>query len=189
VSNNKLFRIGGWCALAAAFTMLAAVISFMLSGGYPAAGLVGGILEYISLLLLIFVFFALYADFRSESKGLSLVGLILLVVAIVVDVFANFSNGNTILSNLWYLVLSLPFLIYGYLTFRSPSMSRGFAIAGLLTGITYLIAGIGGFLGNQNIADSVSIISALLMLVWEVWLWRVFWSKSDIKTAPKLRPA
>ncbi len=189
MSNNKFFRIAGWCALAGALTMVGAVISFMLSGGNPAAGMLGGILEYISLLLLIFVFFALYTDLRSESNVLSLVGLILFVVAIVVDVVANLSSGNTTLSNLWYLVLSLPFLIYGYLCLRSQRISRGFAIIGLLTGITYLVAGVGGFLGKQNIADGISSISALLMLVWELWLWRVFWSKKIVNASPKLQAA
>ena len=118
--------------------------------------------------------------FDLKSSVLSLIGLILLVGAIVVDVIANISSGNTILSDLWYLLLSFPFLIYGYLCLRSQRISRGFAIIGLLTGITYFVAGVGGFLGNQNIAESVSGISALLMLVWEVWLWRVFWSKRVI---------
>ncbi len=189
MSNNKFFRIAGWCALAGALTMVAAVISFMLSTGSPAAGMIGGILEYISLLLMIFVFYALYVALRPESKILSLVGLILLIAAIVVDIVANISYGNTTLGNLWYLLLSLPFLIYGYLSFRSARISRGFAIVGLLTGVTYFVAGLGGFLGSQNLADSVSSISAILMLVWELWVWRVLLSKNIVAVSPILQAA
>ena len=187
--NNKFFRIAGWCALAGALSMVAAMVFFMLSGGSPVAGMVGGILEYISLLLLIFVFYALYIALRSESKGLSLAGLILLIIAIGVDIIANLNYGNITLSNLWYLVLSLPYLIFGFLAFRSTTMSRGFAVVGLLTGVTYFISGVGGLLGNQNLADNVSSLSAILMLVWQVWLWRVFLSRKFVTAIPEMATA
>ncbi len=119
MSANKLFRTAGWCALAGAIAMIAAMVFFMI------APMVGGILEYISLLLLVFVFCALYVAHRAESKWLSLAGLILLIAAIGTDVFSMANYGNSTLGNLWYLLFSFPFLIYGFLTFRNARMPRG----------------------------------------------------------------
>jgi hypothetical protein len=185
MSNNKLFRTAGWCALVGALSMVAAVVSFIFSGAAPIAGMVGGILEYISLLLLVFVFYALSIAHRSESKGLGLAGLILLIVAIVVDVVAYVNYGNTILSNLWFLLLSLPFLIFGFLAFRSARMPRGLAVVALLAGVTSFISGVGGLLGNQAIADNVGSFPFLFMLIWEVWLWLVFVSKKFATASPE----
>jgi hypothetical protein len=189
MSTNKFFRIAGWCSLVGALSMVIAVVFFMLSGQFPIAGIIGGILEYISLLLMIIVFYALYVALRSESKVISLAGMILLVVAIVVDIIANLNYGNTTLGNLWYLMISLPFLIYGFLALQSPRMSRGLAVVGFLTGVTYFISGAGGLLGSQNLADSISSISAILMLVWLVWLWRVLWSQKIVAALPIMQPA
>jgi hypothetical protein len=189
MSGNKLFRTAGWCALVGALAMVAAVILFMLSGSAPIAGTIGAILEYISLLLLIIVFYALFIALRSESNGLSITGMVLLLAAILVDIIANVVYGNTTFSNFWYLLLSFPFLIYGYLGFRSGKMSRGFAVVGLLTGATYLISGVGGLLGSQAVSDGVSTIATLLMLVWVFWVWRVLWSPQISTTKVKLQTA
>lgn len=179
MSGYKLFRTAGWCALASAVLMVAAMVSFFI------AGLVGGILEVISLMLLIFVFNALYVAHHTESKGLSLAGLILLIAAIGVDIVSMANYGNTTLSNLWYLLLSLPFLIFGFLAFRSPRIPSGLAVVACLTGVTYLISGVGGLLGSQAIADNVSLLSILFMLVWLVWLWRVFLSEKMATSIPE----
>ena len=178
MSNTKLFRIAGWCALVAALSMLAAVVFFMI------APTVGGILEILFLLLLIVIFYALYVAHRSESKGLSLAGLILLIAAILVDVVSMQNYGNITLGNLWYLLFSLPFLIFGFLAFRSSRMPRGLAVLALLAGVTYFIAAVGGFLGSQAIAENVSSISILFVLAWLVWLWRVFLSKKMAAASP-----
>jgi uncharacterized membrane protein YwaF len=159
--------------------MVAAMVSFFI------AGLVGGILEIISLLLLIFVFYALYIAHRTESKGLSLAGLILLIAAIGVDIVSMANYGNITLSNLWYLLLSLPFLIFGFLAFRSQRMPRGLAVVALLAGVTFFIAGVVGLLGSPDMADNISLLSILLMLVWLVWLWRVFLSEKMTTSIPE----
>jgi uncharacterized membrane protein YwaF len=171
MSANKLFRTAGWCALAGAIAMIAAMVFFMI------APLVGGILEYISLLLLVFVFCALYVAHRAESKWLSLAGLILLIAAIGADVFSMANYGNSTLGNLWYLLFSFPFLIYGFLSFRNARMPRGLAVVALLAGLILFVSGVIGLLGNPDLSDNVSTFAFLLILVWEVWLWRVFLSK------------
>jgi hypothetical protein len=158
--------------------MIAAVVFFYI------APMIGGILLTIFLLLLIVVFYALYVAHRSEAKGLSLAGLILVFPAIGMAIVANM-NDNTFLVNLWYLLFSLPFLIFGFLAFRSVRIPRGLAVVALLTGITYLISGVGGLLGSQVIADNVSTLSSILMLVWLVWLWLVFVSKKFATASPE----
>jgi hypothetical protein len=172
MTNNKLFRTAGWCALASALLMLAAFISFPLG-----AGMIGGVLEILGLLVLIFVFYALYVAHRSEAKGLSLAGFILVVAAIVVDVYSMINNGPPFLYNLWYLLLSLPFLIFGFLAYKSTRMPRGLAVLALVAGIFFFIAGVCGFIVGTDFADNVSLIAILAMFVWQFWLWRVFLSK------------
>jgi hypothetical protein len=171
MTNNNLFRTAGWSALAGAIIMVVAMVSFML------APMLGGILEFLFLLLLIYIFCALYVVHRSESKGLSLAGLVLLVAAVVADVISMQNYGNTFLSNLWYLLFSFPFLIFGFLAWRSDRMPRGLAVLALLAGATYFISAVGGLLGSQAIAEGVSTLSILFVLVWLVWLWQVFLSK------------
>jgi hypothetical protein len=169
--NDGLFRIAGWCALASAVLLVAAAVSFPLG-----AGAVGGALESIFLLTLAVVFFALYVAHRSESRWLSLAGLILVFPAIGMDVASMTNYGNTVLSSLWYLLLSLPFLIFGILGFRSAKMPRGLAVVALLIGVTYFISGTAGLLGSQDLSDNISLIPMVLMLVWLGWLCRVFLS-------------
>lgn len=183
MNNNNFFRITGWCAFAAALAMLGAVISFML------APILGGILEYLFLLLLIVVFYGLYVTHRSESKGLSLTGLLLLLIAIVVDGISMSNYGNPTLSNLWYLAFSLPFLIFGFLGLRSPRLPRGLTVLALLTGGIYLVSGVGGFLAGPAFADNVSSVAILSVLAWLVWLWRVFLSAKFASTLPVATPA
>jgi hypothetical protein len=176
MNNMKLFRAAGWCAFASALLMVLAMVSFVFAGAAPIAGMVGMTFEVISLLLLIFVFYALAVAHRSESKWLGFAGVILLVVALVVDIVSQQVN-NTFLFGLWYLLFSLPFLIFGFLGFRSASMPRVLAILALLAGGVYFIAAVVGFLGNPNLSDSISTLSILFVLAWSLWLWRVLLSK------------
>jgi len=176
MENNRLFRTAGWCAFASALFMVLAMLSFIFAGAAPSAGMVGMSFEVISLLLLVFVFYALAVAHQPESKWLGFTGVILLVVALIVDIVSQQVN-NTMLFGLWYLLFSLPFLIFGYLGFRSAWMPRVLAILALLAGLTYFIAGVVGLLGNSNLADSISTLSILFVLVWSVWLWRVLISK------------
>lgn len=169
--DYRLFRIAGWCALASAVLLVAAAVSFPLG-----AGAVGGALEVVFLLTLAFVFYALYVAHRSESRWLSLAGLILVLPAIGMNVASMTNYGNTVLSGLWYLLLSLPFLIFGILAFRSAKMPRGLAVVALLIGATSFISGAAGLLGSQDLSDNVSLIPMVLMLVWLGWLCRVFLS-------------
>jgi hypothetical protein len=178
MSSNKLFRSAGWLAFAGAVLLIVTIVCL-----YIAHDL-GDILLTIFFLLLIGIFYALYVAHRSESKGLSLAGLILVFPAVGVAIAANLSD-NTFLSNLLYLLISLSFLIFGFLAFRSARMPRGLAVVTLLTGVTYLISGVAGLLGSQAIAGSVSTLSTLLVLVWLVWLWRVFLSKKINATLPE----
>jgi hypothetical protein len=186
MENNKLFRTAGWCALASAICLPLAMVSFMLSGTAPIAGMVGMIFEVISLLLLVFVFYELSVAHRSESKWLGFAGMIIMVVAIVVDVVSQQIN-STFLFGLWYLLYSVPFLIFGYLAFRSDRMPRGLAVLVLLAGVITFIAGVVGLLGNPGLADSIQTFSIPFSLAWEIWLWRVLVSKKF--TAAKPEPA
>jgi hypothetical protein len=171
MSNEKLFRIAGWCALGCVVVMIAALISIMLS---PSVGV---FLEILFLLGLIVVFYALYVAHRSEAGKLSLAGLVLAAAAVVVDLLSLLNEGNVFLLSLWYVLISLAFLIIGYLAWRSSKMPRGVAVAALVAGAFSLITGLGGFLGSESFNSVVRLLAVLAMLVWLIWLWRVFWSK------------
>ena len=183
MSNNKLFRTAGWCALVGALSMILAVVSFIFSGAAPFAGMVGMIFEIIGLLLLIFVFYALSVAHRSESKWLGLAGMLLMIAAIVVDVVDQ-QNSSTFLSGLWYLLFSLPFLIFGFLAFRSARMPRGLAVLALLAGVIGFVAGVAGWLVSLDMADNLNTLSIPFMLAWEVWLWRVLISNKFAAASP-----
>jgi len=188
MTNNKLFRTAGWCALVGAILLPLAMVLFILSGTAPLAGMIGMIFEILSLLLLVFVFYALSIAHRSESKWLGFAGMIIMIAAIVVDVVSQ-QNGSTFLFGLWYLLFSLPFLIFGYLAFRSAQMPRVLAVLVLLAGGITFAAGIFGLLGNPDMADSLQTFSIPFMLAWEVWLWRVLWSKKFTTVSPELAVA
>jgi hypothetical protein len=176
MNNSKLFRTAGWCALASVLCMPLALVSFMLSGTTPMLGNIGMLFEIIMLLLLVYVFYALSVAHRSESKWLGSAGVIILVAAMVVDVVSQ-QYQTSFLFGLWYLLFSLPFLIFGYLGFRSALMPRWLAALALVTGGLTFIAAVAGFLGNPDMADSIQTLSIPFMLAWEVWLWRVLVSK------------
>jgi hypothetical protein len=171
MTNYKFFRTAGWCALAGATFFITAFVSFPLG-----LGMLGGLFEILSFLAVVFVFYGLYLAHSHEAKGLSLFGLVLAVAAILTAIIVLVTNLPA-LANLWYLLLALPFLIFGVLAFRNDRMPRGLAIVELLAGALFLVAGVGGFFSSPDFADSVSLFAELLMLIWLFWLWRVFWSK------------
>jgi hypothetical protein len=171
MTNNKFFRTVGWFALAGAIFFLAAFLSFPLG-----LGMLGGLFEILSFLAIGVVFYSLYLAHSHEAKGLSLAGLVLAVAAILVAIVVLVTNLPA-LANLWYLLLGLPFVIFGVLAYRNDRMPRGLAIVELLAGALFLVAGVGGFFSGPDFADSVSLFAELLMLVWLFWTWRVFWSK------------
>jgi hypothetical protein len=171
VLNSRLSRLAGWAALLSGIFMLLAVVSFPLG-----AGMLGGALEVIFLLLTILVFYALYLAYRPESAGLSLAGFVLLVLAIVADLISMVNYGNALLSNVWYSLFCLPFLIFGVLAYRDSRMPRGLAVVSVLTGAAYLIVAVAGWLGQQPVIDTVELLAILLVLAWLFWIWRVFWS-------------
>ena len=183
MNNSKLFRTAGWCALVSAILIPLAMVGFILSGTAPSAGMVGMIFEILSLVLLVYVFYALYIAHRSEAKWLGLAGLILSIAAIVVDILSQ-QNSSTFLFGLWYLLFSLPFLIFGFLALRSSRMPRGLAVLALLAGGIGFIAGVAGWLGNPDMADNLNTLSIPFMLAWEVWLWRVFISNKFAAASP-----
>jgi hypothetical protein len=156
MNDTKLFRTAGWCALASVILIPIAMVLFIFSGSAPIAGMVGMIFEIISMLLLVYVFYALSVAHRSESKWLGFAGLILFIASIVVDVVSQ-QTQTAFLFGLFYLLFSMP-------------------LALLAGGITF-IAGVIGLLGNSNLADSIQQFSILFMLAWAVWLWRVLVSK------------
>ncbi len=171
MTNDKLFKIAGWCALGCVAAMVAALIFLMF---VPSLGV---ILEILFLLMLIVVFYALYITHRAESSNLSLVGLVLAGIAILADLVSLLSEGTVFLVSLWYLMVALALLIFGYLAWRSSKMPRGLAIAALVSGGFFLLAGFAGFLGSAGFAGTVSLIAIIAMFVWLIWLWRVFWGK------------
>jgi hypothetical protein len=164
MENQKLFRTAGWCAIASVLLTVLAMVSFIFSGAAPSAGMIGMSFEVISLLLLVFIFYVLAIAHRAESKWLGFTGVILLVIALVVDIVSQQVN-NTIL------------LIFGYLGLRSARMPRWLAMLALLGGGITFIAGVIGLLGNPNLADNIQQFSILFMLAWAMWLWRVLISK------------
>jgi hypothetical protein len=183
MSNSKFIRSAGWWAFASAVILILAFVALYIA---PSVGEILTIVFFLSLSL---IFYALYVVFRSGSKGLSLLGLLLAILAIVFSIAANLNEDNVTLSYLLYSILSLPFLIFGYLAFRSTRLSRGLAVVTLLTGVAYLISGVGGLLGSQSIFGTVSTLSTLLMLVWLFWFWRVFVSRKMAESLPEAAAA
>jgi hypothetical protein len=68
-------------------------------------------------------------------------------------------------------------------------MPRVLAVLVLIAGGLTFAAGIIGLLGNPNMADSLQTFSIPFMLAWEVWLWRVLWSKKFTTVSPELAVA
>jgi hypothetical protein len=173
MSNNKLFQIAGWCALVTGLLMLA---FHVFPGGAPAS--LGLILSIATLLGLTVVFYALFVAHRPESATLSLAGLILWLVVFVLNLIGMVANStNTFLSNVSSLLWALPFLIFGYLAYRSTRLTRGLAVLALLSGAVALVLGIAGFMGSAAIVDGGNLVLDILMLAWIVWLGIFFLSK------------
>lgn len=176
MSNNKLLRIAGWCAIGGAVFIVAAFIFSLIA---PSIGL---IFEILFILMLLVVFYALFVSHRSESKNLSLVGLVLAVVAVLVDLLSLVIPENASFINFWYIFIALAFLVFGYLAYRSSKMPRGLAVVAIIAGVFFLIGGLAGFTGSTTFAGTISLIATLIMAVWLFWLWRVFWSKKLVTT-------
>jgi len=173
MSNNNLFRIAGWCAFVTALVMLA---FHVFPGGAPAS--VALILSIVTFLGLTVVFYALFVTHRPEAAMLSLAGLILWVIVFVLNLIGLVTNSvNMFLSSLGSLLWGLPFLIFGFLAWRSARMPRGVAVLALLAGAVSLVLGVAGFMGSAAIVDSGNLVLDVLMLVWVVWLGIVFLSK------------
>ena len=179
MSNKYFFRIAGWSALL--IILINVLIMLIFPSGKPTGAEM--VFEIFSLLVLTFVFFALYGAHRSESAGLSLAGLILWLPGLGVNI-ANVLTSNDFLNLLGTLLLSLPFLIFGFLAYRSARMPRGLAVVTLLTGILYLITGVSGLMGIAVIGEYAGLVAAVLMLAWAVWLCVVFTSKKFAATSP-----
>jgi hypothetical protein len=173
MSNNNLFRIAGWSAFVTALVMLA---FHVFPGGAPASLAV--ILSIVTFLGLTVVFYALFVTHRPESAMLSLAGLALWLIVLVLELVGLVTNSvSMFLSNLGSLLWALPFLIFGFLAWRSTRMPRGVAVLALLAGAVSLVLGIVGFMGSAAIFDSGNLVLDILMLAWVVWLGIVFLSK------------
>jgi hypothetical protein len=177
MKNNQLFQIAGWCALAAALLMLA--IHVLPSG---TSNMIGLIITIGTMLGLTVVFYALYYFHRVESAQLSLTGLVLWILAFVLNLFSLIGVLNTFLGYLASFFWLLPFLIFGYLAYQTAKIPRGLAVVALLCGISLLIATAAGIMGSDGVVNAVSLIADIFMLVWAVWLGFVFMSKKF--TAP-----
>jgi len=179
--GKNFFRIAGWSALV--IILLNALDMLIFPSGKPTGTEM--ILEIVSLLVFTFVFYALYLSHRPESAGLSLAGLILWLPAFGVNLAAILNFGNTFLSNLGTLLFSLPFLIFGYLAYRSTRMPRGLAVVALLAGVFYLVTGLAELVGIVAIAEVGGLVSIVLLVVWAVWLCIVFTSKKFSAVSPE----
>jgi hypothetical protein len=172
MNKNNLFRFASWCALVTALLM---VLIHVVPSGAPA--IVGMIVGLAAMLGLTYVFYALYVAHRAESAGLSLAGLILWLLSLVLNLVSLVTSALNFLSNVGSLLWALPFLIFGYLAWRSARMPRGLAALTLLTGLVYVILAVAGFMGSAGFVDTGNLVGDILMLVWLVWLWRTFLSK------------
>jgi hypothetical protein len=180
MANKNLFRIAGWCALVTGVIMVA---FHVVPAGLPV--IVGMVLSIVDLLGLTIVFYALYVAHRAESAGLSLAGLILWLLAFVLNLIGLLTSlVNPFLSNVGSLLWALPFLIFGVLALRSASMPRGLAVLALLTGAVFLILGVAGFMGSAAIVDGGNLVADILMLAWIVWLGILFLSKKFATASP-----
>ena len=172
MTNNNLFRFAGWCAL------LTVVLTLVIWGFYltaPTGNLVL-ILSVLTMFVLTPVFYGLYIAHRSESAGLSLVGLVLWVVAAVLQIASVVNITNNFLYAIATLAFALPLLVFGYLAFQSSRVPRGLALVTFLTGVVWLIAGAVSFNGQNTLSMVGGVASTLFMVVWLVWLWRFFQS-------------
>jgi len=170
MANKNLFRLAGWCALVAVLLLVAVFVTLSVAPTSPA----GMILAIVGVLVLTPVFYALYVTHRAESAGLSLAGFVLWIPAAAVDLYSLANPANTFLYNLDCILFSLPFLIFGFLAYRSARMPNGLAVMGLLSGIFYLLTGVAGFIGSATLGMVASLGSFVFMVIWLVWLWRIF---------------
>jgi len=179
MSNNKLFRAAGWCALLVGLLMLA--IHGVPSG---TSNTVGMIMEMGIMLGLTLVFYTLYVAHRAESAGLSLAGLISWILAFGLNLISTVSNLGTFLGTVGSLLWLLPFLIFGFLAYRSDRLPRGLAVAAFLSGISLLIATVAGMMGSDAVVNVVSLVADIFMLVWVGWLGVVLLSKKFNVASP-----
>jgi hypothetical protein len=180
MKNNQLFRIAGWCILVVALLM---VVIHVVPSGAPSIIML--ILSIAILLGLIFFFYMLYVVHRPESARLSLAGLVLGIIAVGLNLISLVSKLSAFLMNIGLLLWPLPFLVFGFLAWRSKRMPRGLALVGLLTGITFLIDGVAGLMGSDAVVNVVSLVGDIFALVWLVWLGIVFLSKKFTSASPK----
>jgi hypothetical protein len=148
--------------------MVVAIVLFI------AAPPFGAVVEILFLVMLAIIFYGLYVAHRSEWAGLSLAGLVLGILALVTNLVSMANYGNTVLSNLWYLMLSLPLAVFGFLGYRSGRMPRVLSVLILLAGILFLVTGVGGFAVGAEFSDNISLIPFVMLVVSLVWLSRVF---------------
>lgn len=173
MSNNNLFRIAGWCAILAALLMGSFFVVLSIA---PTSG-IGEILAILGVLVLTPVFYTLYVVHRAESTALSLAGFILWIPAGILDIASLFNPADTLLYAVDSLLFALPFLIFGFLAYRSARMSRGLALMALLSGIAWAIVGVTSFNGSTEIGMVAGLGGFVFMLAWFVGLWRVLLSQ------------
>jgi hypothetical protein len=177
MNNYQFFRVSGWCALVTALLMVG--IHLVPSG---TSSILGMVIAIGTLLGLTIVFYSLYVAHRAQSVGLSLVGLIFWVLAFGLNIISMVTNISTFLGYLGSLFFLLPFLIFGFLAYRSDRMPRGLAVVAFLSGVSLLFATIAGLIGNEAVVNILNLVADIFMLVWLVWLSIVFLSKKFAAT-------
>jgi hypothetical protein len=173
MSNRDVFRIGGWSALLAALISVAAAVSITVA---PDNVTLQAMLTVVGVLILTPVFYALFVAHRAEAAGLSLAGLVLWVVALVPNVVGSIDPKIISLPSAGMAFVP-PFLVFGFLAWRNVSWPNG--LAGLLVsaGILFGIAGIVSYSRTTDLGNAIAAIGAILLLVWSLWIWRIFTSE------------
>jgi hypothetical protein len=161
MKDNKLFRLAGWAALVIAVLMVA--VNFVQSP------VIGTVVQIIATLVLLFIYYALYVAYRSQSAGLSMTGLVLYILAFVVGLASLAAPSLVFLGGLIYVGYALPLLVFGILAFQSARMPRALAILTLLDGALWLIAGVSALVAKQD-HNLLGEIAYILMVIWLVWL-------------------
>ncbi len=188
MSAKSLFRVGGWCAL---LSILLVVPGIVASEVAPNSGIFETVC-IVDELLMVSVFYALFVLHRSESAGLSLAGLVLWIPGFIVGVASRLNPGSAYLDAANSLASALPFLIFGYLAYRSPKMPRGLAWMALLSGAFRWVAASAEFAGSGAM-DALAGLGVLVFgSVWCVWLWRLLTSGNldlDAASSPGSDPA
>ena len=167
MNNQMLFRVGGIAALLTAVTYVVFPILF-----FSGSEVLAAIVYFISGLMFLVILIPLSLDLSSESKGLVIVGAILLAGSIIWGFFLDNININPLIFGVKSLIGGLGTVLYGWLQYRSDHYPNGMGIVALLSGVFNVIPGI-LLLGGADVDGLAGIFIpfiTVLQLVWLIWL-------------------